>query len=212
MMGELSGLSRTAAIKRAHEVLHYVDLGESRYRTVDGYSAGMRQRLKLAAALAHDPDFLLLDEPTNGLDPQGRRFMLDLIAELSASGIGILVSTHLLPDVQEVCQTVVVVSRGRVVRRGTVAELTRGLDRSFNLRLAGDAAPFLMELSRRRIDHRYDPTTGEVLAILPAAGDTSALFEAARDASVGLKRLRRGTRSLEEVFLETIERDADAGP
>lgn len=204
MMGELSGMQRAPATKRAHEVLHYVDLGEARYRPVDGYSAGMRQRLKLAGAIVHDPDLLFLDEPTNGLDPQGRRYMLELIAELGREEISVLVSTHLLPDVQEICESVVVVSAGRVTRQGTVAELTQGLDRSFRLSVVGDVPPFLSALERRDVEANFEPTTGELMVRVPESGGPRTLLEAARETGVGLKQMVPAARTLEEVFMESI--------
>src|SRR5262245_5045924 len=123
--GELSGMPQDEAISRSHEVLYYVGLGEARYRTVDTYSTGMKQRVKLAQALVHDPDLLLLDEPTNGLDPQGREEMLALIQDISARrGLSLVLCSHLLPDVERVCERVIVFNQGRVAAEGSVAELT----------------------------------------------------------------------------------------
>lgn len=204
MFGELSGLAPALATKRAHEVLTYVGLEETRYRSVDGFSAGMRQRLKLATAIVHDPDLLFLDEPTNGLDPDGRRYMLDLIAELARSGVTLVLCTHLLPDVQEVCQTVVVTAAGRVVRQGTVAELTRAIASQFEVRFVGEAEPFLAALHARRADAEYDLTSGRTRVTLPDGADTELILDAAIEADVGLKHLVPGTRTLEEVFLESI--------
>src|SRR5215510_5023302 len=110
---ELAGLPRADAMQRAHEVLYYVGLGEARYRNVEQYSTGMKQRIKLAQALVHDPELLFLDEPTNGMDPKGREEMLDLILELPVKrGLSIILSTHLLPDVERVCDQVVVMHQG----------------------------------------------------------------------------------------------------
>lgn len=214
LMGELSGLRSVAARQRAHEVLHYVDLGDSRNREIDGYSAGMRQRLKLAAALVHDPDILLLDEPTNGLDPKGRRYMLDLIAELRDAGISILVSTHLLPDVQEVCEDVVLVSQGRVVKEGTVADLTRGMRNAWRIRFLGSASRLMKELSSRSIQANLDETSGTIHATTPESADspTRLILEAALAAEAGIKQLTPGMRSLEEVFVETVEEASHANP
>src|SRR5216117_3474526 len=112
--GELAGLPGVDAMQRAHEVLFYVGLGEARYRNVETYSTGMKQRIKLAQALVHDPDLLFLDEPTNGLDPKGRDEMLELIRDISnAKGIHVILSSHLLPDVEWVCGDVMVIHQGR---------------------------------------------------------------------------------------------------
>src|ERR1041385_9526597 len=106
--GELSGLPRSEAMQRAHAALYYAGLEEKRYQPIDGYSTGMKQRVKLAQALVHDPEILFLDEPTNGLDPQSREEMLRLIVDLpERRGCAIVLSTHLLPDVDRVCDRAV---------------------------------------------------------------------------------------------------------
>src|ERR671920_368720 len=122
--GELAGLPRVDAMQRAHEVLFYVGLGEARYRNLETYSTGMKQRIKLAQALVHDPDLLMLDEPTNGMDPKGRDEMLELIRDLSHNkGVNLILSSHLLPDVEYTCDRVVVMDNGRIATQGPIAEL-----------------------------------------------------------------------------------------
>jgi ABC-2 type transport system ATP-binding protein len=118
---ELSGLPRTEAMQRAHAALYYAGLEDKRYQPIDGYSTGMKQRVKLAQALVHDPELLFLDEPTNGLDPRSRDEMLALITELpSRRGCGIVVSTHLLPDVERVCDHAVIMAKGELRFAGTI--------------------------------------------------------------------------------------------
>src|SRR6188508_3023618 len=113
--GELAGLKPVDAMQRAHEVLYYVGLGEARYRTVETYSTGMKQRIKLAQALVHDPDLVLLDEPTNGMDPQGREDMLALVRDVAHNKqISLILSSHVMPDVESVCDAVVVMNHGKV--------------------------------------------------------------------------------------------------
>src|SRR3989441_13059235 len=127
--GELSGLPRDEAISRAHEVLYYVGLGEARYRTVDTYSTGMKQRVKLAQALVHDPDLLLLDEPTNGLDPAGRDEMLALIHRIGTEfGISVVVCSHLLGEVERICDTLVAIDGGKLLRADRVSAMTTQRD------------------------------------------------------------------------------------
>ena len=124
--GQLAGLPVSDAMQRAHEVLFYVGLGEARYRNVETYSTGMKQRIKLAQALVHDPDLLFLDEPTNGMDPKGREEMLDLIRDLAHNkGVSLILSSHLLPDVEYTCDHVVVLDRGAVAASGTIEDLER---------------------------------------------------------------------------------------
>src|SRR4029079_3652076 len=114
--GELVGMSRGDGLQRAHEVLDYVGLGEARYRKVDSYSTGMKQRLKLASAIVHDPQLLVLDEPTNGMDPAGRVEVLELAQDLAHNkGMSMLFSSHLLPDVEAVCNYVVVLGGGKLL-------------------------------------------------------------------------------------------------
>src|SRR6202051_4194623 len=122
--GELSGLPRSDAMQRAHEVLFYVGLGEARYRNVETYSTGMKQRIKLAQALVHDPDLMFLDEPTNGMDPKGRDEMLDLVRDLAHNkGMSLILSSHLLADVEYTCDDVAVMDRGAIVAAGPIAAL-----------------------------------------------------------------------------------------
>ena len=122
--GELAGLPRADAVQRAHEVLYYVGLGEARYRTVDTYSTGMKQRIKLAQAIVHGPKLLFLDEPTNGLDPQGRDAMLELIRDIShGKGLSVVVSSHLLPDIERTCDEVIVMHHGKIVERGPAEKI-----------------------------------------------------------------------------------------
>src|SRR5437879_6806681 len=107
--GELAGMARKDAMQRSHEVLDYVGLGEARYRRVESYSTGMKQRLKLASAIVHDPRLLILDEPTNGMDPEGRQDILELSRDLThRKGMSLLFSSHLLPDVESVCEHIMV--------------------------------------------------------------------------------------------------------
>ena len=116
--GELAGLPAADAMQRAHEVLFYVGLGEARYRNVETYSTGMKQRIKLAQALVHDPDLLFLDEPTNGMDPKGRDEMLELVRDLAHNkGVNLILSSHLLPDVEYTCDHVVVHGQGHASPR-----------------------------------------------------------------------------------------------
>ena len=122
--GELAGLPRADAMQRAHEVLYYVGLGEARYRNVEQYSTGMKQRIKLAQALVHDPDLLFLDEPTNGMDPKGRDEMLELIRDIAHNkGLNLILSSHLLPDVEYTCDHVVVMDKGAIATQGPIAAL-----------------------------------------------------------------------------------------
>jgi ABC-2 type transport system ATP-binding protein len=201
--GELSGLPRGDAISRAHEVLYYVGLGEARYRTVDTYSTGMKQRVKLAQALVHDPDLLLLDEPTNGLDPNGREEMLALIRDVrDGRGMNLVLCSHLLRDVEQVCSDVVVFNQGRVAAAGAIANLTASRGVAFDVRVKGDATAFLTDLK----DLGCDCTEGdEGYRILMREGmGAETLFRTAKETGVQVRYLRPGVQTLEDVFLRAL--------
>src|SRR3954471_795264 len=134
--GQLAGLPPTDAMQRAHEVLYYVGLGEARYRNVETYSTGMKQRIKLAQALVHDPDLLFLDEPTNGMDPKGREEMLELVRDLGHNkGVSLILSSHLLPDVEYTCDHVVVMDKGAVATAGPIDALKGKAGRVYEVRV-----------------------------------------------------------------------------
>ncbi len=201
--GELSGMPRDEAISRAHEVLYYVGLGEARYRTVDTYSTGMKQRVKLAQALVHDPDLLLLDEPTNGLDPGGREEMLALIQDIATRrGMSLILCSHLLHDVERVCGSVIVLNQGRVAAQGAVAELTGPRRSVFEVRLKGEAAAFLTDLKDAGGDW-HDGEDG-FRVFLPDGQGAELIFRLARDSHVQVRALRPGAESLEDVFLRAL--------
>src|SRR6187455_1406951 len=145
--GQLAGLPAVDAMQRAHEVLYYVGLGEARYRNIETYSTGMKQRIKLAQALVHDPDLLLLDEPTNGMDPKGRDEMLELVHDLAhKKNVNLILSSHLLPDVEYTCDYVVVMDKGTVATHGPIEALKGSHGRVYELRIKGDQANFVAVL------------------------------------------------------------------
>jgi ABC-2 type transport system ATP-binding protein len=128
-MARMSGLPKTVARERASEALRHVGLYEERYRQIGGYSTGMKQRVKLAQALVHDPDLLLLDEPTNGLDPAGRDAMLTLIHRIGNEfGISVVVCSHLLGEVERICDSLVAIEAGRLLRADRIESMTTGTD------------------------------------------------------------------------------------
>jgi ABC-2 type transport system ATP-binding protein len=140
--GELSGLSSRQARDRAHEVLYFVGLDESRYRNVSGYSTGMRQRVKLAQALVHSPDLVFLDEPTNGLDPDGRKRMLDLVLKVRAElETSVILASHLLQDVERVADQLIILDKGEVKASGSMAGLRKALGQRFELRFLDPLTP-----------------------------------------------------------------------
>jgi ABC-2 type transport system ATP-binding protein len=206
--GELAGLPRTDAMQRAHEVLFYVGLGEARYRAVETYSTGMKQRIKLAQALVHDPDLLLLDEPTNGMDPRGREEMLHLVRDLAQKkGVSLILSSHLLPDVENTCERVVVLSRGRVVAEGPIASFRQPHGRIYELRvrmpesMTEDA--FVGRLRAEGVE--WQSTTDDVMRVfVPGEDGARRLFRLAAADGVQVRHLRPSTATLEDVFTQAV--------
>jgi len=203
LAGELGGLARQDALARAHEMLWFTGLGEARYRAVEEFSTGMRQRTKLAMALVHDPDLLLLDEPTSGLDPTGRRQMLELVREIGRRGISVLLSTHLLHDVEEVCERVVLLHRGRVVLGGRLSDLAQSSGWVYEIRVREeDPGRFRRELAGQGIETNEEHDG--LLRVALQEPSTRLLFESAERASAEIRHLRRFERSLEERFLTAV--------
>lgn len=204
MCGELAGLPNDLAFRRAHETLTYCGLGEVRYRAVDGFSTGLRQRVKLAAALAHDPDVLVLDEPTNGLDPAGRSEFLSLVTRVASEGVSVLLSTHLLPDVEATCRDVLVVGQGRALRHDSVINLKKGADSLRRVEIDGPPAPFLDALAAHGVTARVDALNGLLIVTIPEGATNAVIISAAALTRTGIRRLEAADRSLEEVFLEAV--------
>lgn len=209
--GELCGMGRGDALQRAHEVLNYTGLGEARYRPVESYSTGMKQRLKLAAALAHDPNLLILDEPTNGLDPAGRQDMLALARDLAhGKGINVLFSSHLLPDVEHVCDHVLVLGGGRLLAQGKIADLKETHRQTYDVRVKGDPTPFARRLVQAGCT--VDDFEGRLVVGLPDGTGERVLWSAAADAGEQIRHLRPRRSTLEEVFLRALDDDTAESP
>ncbi len=205
--GELAGLPRVDAMQRAHEVLFYVGLGEARYRNVETYSTGMKQRIKLAQALVHDPDLLFLDEPTNGMDPKGRDEMLELVRDLAHNkGVNLILSSHLLPDVEYTCDHVVVMDKGAIAASGPISALKQPRGRVYELRVKapeGDLNGFLQHLRAAGLDcHETDEDVMRVF--VPGEGGARELFALAAGAHVQVRHLRPSVPTLEDVFATAV--------
>jgi|TARA_B100002003_G_scaffold175791_2_gene163661 ABC-2 type transport system ATP-binding protein len=202
--GQLSGLPRSDAMQRAHEVLYYVGLGEARYRNIETYSTGMKQRIKLAQALVHDPDLLFLDEPTNGMDPKGREEMLELVTDLATrKNVNLILSSHLLPDVEATCQRVVVMHQGAIATQGSIAELKERRRQVFEVRIKGDLETFIKALEAEGAECH---DTGEDLmrVFVNDAQRPRDLFGIAAQHQIQIRHLRPSVPTLEDVFAEAI--------
>ncbi len=197
-LGRISGLPPTAARERAADVLRHVGLYEERYRAIGTYSTGMKQRVKLAQALAHDPKLVLLDEPTNGLDPAGRDEMLDLVRRIGTEfGISVLVTSHLLGELERVCDHVVVIDGGRLLRSSSTRDV---LAESGVLAVEVDerADDVVAALAARGVTARAARTTIETTAADDAVLD--AVRDVVADLGVGLVRLEHRRHRMAELF------------
>lgn len=204
--GQLCGLPPADAMQRAHEVLYYVGLGEARYRNLETYSTGMKQRIKLAQAIVHDPDLLFLDEPTNGMDPKGRDEMLELIHDLAHhKNVNLILSSHLLPDVEFTCDHVVVMDKGTVATYGPIAALKGSTGRVYEIRVKGDQARFIDVLKAAGYEV-HDSDEDVMRVFVPGATDdsTKVLFALAAREKLQVRHLRPSIPTLEDVFARAV--------
>jgi ABC-2 type transport system ATP-binding protein len=194
---ELAGIPPREARQRASDILTMVGLHEERFRYLGDFSTGMRQRTMLAQAIVHDPEIVFLDEPTAGLDPAGREEMLELIGRLGSFGINVLVSSHVLPDIEKTCDWVVMLDGGQVLRNGPLSGLTE--TNVVEIEVVEDAAGLSAELIRLG---GIVETQGNVLTLTVADSDP---FLMARDAlattGAPLRRLGARSTTLEDIFL-----------
>jgi ABC-2 type transport system ATP-binding protein len=203
--GELAGLPRVDAMQRAHEMLFYVGLDEARYRNVETYSTGMKQRIKLAQALVHDPDLLFLDEPTNGMDPKGRDEMLELVRDLAHNkGVNVIVSSHLLPDIEYTCDHVVVMDKGRIATEGPIAALKQPRGQVFELRVkTADPERFARRLLAEGLEcHAVEDDVLRVF--VPGDAGPRRLFALAAAEQAQVRHLRPSVPTLEDVFANAV--------
>ena len=209
-MGRMSGLPPTAARERAAEALRHVGLHEERYRQLGTYSTGMKQRVKLAQALAGDPRLLLLDEPTNGLDPAGRTAMLELIARIGEEfGISILVASHLLGEIERICDHLVAIEAGRLLRADTIDSFTKA-SQTLVVEVEEGLAALRAELARRGLR----PRTYQRSLLVPLDGDGTydAVRDSVADLGLALSRMERRRHQVEELFRDAADAaDGDAG-
>jgi ABC-2 type transport system ATP-binding protein len=205
LAGQLSGMPRRQALRRAHEVLSYLGLEEARYRYLEQYSVGMKQRLKLAAALVHDPQVLLLDEPTAGLDPDGRTAMLGVLRALALRpNRSLILSTHLLSDIERVCESAVILARGTVVRTGRIEEFRQAVAKSFRIRCSGDATALLSGLQRQGVEVRAAEGSDSATIRLPEPLSTRDVFAASLRHGVLITGLEPDEEDFSRAYLRML--------
>ena len=197
-LGRMSGLPATAAKERAADSLRHVGMYEERYRQTGTYSTGMKQRVKLAQALVGDPRLLLLDEPTIGLDPAGRRSMLDLISRIGAEfGISIMVSSHLLGEIEQICDQLVVIDGGKLLRSDTMTSFTK-VSQVLLIEVDEGVAALQAELAARGLEPRR---SGRGLLVRIDGEQThDTVRDAVADLGLPLNRLEQQRRRVEELF------------
>jgi ABC-2 type transport system ATP-binding protein len=201
---ELCGLPTREAIARAHQVLHYVGLGEARYRKLGTFSTGMRQRARLAQALAGDPKLLLLDEPTSGLDPRGRDEMLSLILDIPRrTGASVILSTHILPDVEKTCDQVLVIAAGKILYSGELGPLIRPEKDVFEVRIKGEQEQLKKPLELAKCMVTVESAMLEVR--VPEGEDADFILKVALDAGLQVRHISPRVQTLERAFMRTLE-------
>ena len=205
--GELAGMPAHIALQRSHEVLEYCGLGEARYRNVETYSTGMKQRIKLAQALVHGPKLLLLDEPTNGLDPAGREDMLDLIRSIThGKGVNVLVSSHVLPDIERVCDQVIVVVKGELRKTGSIQDLKKIAGHPVDVELREASLLFAEAVEKAGLQIlSLQRQTYRLKASLDIKEIQKIVYSAARETEVQVRGFQLAERSLEDAFMDAID-------
>ena len=208
-MGRVSGLDKNTAMSRSHDVLQFVGVEEERYRKIAEYSTGMKQKVKLAQAMVHDPALYVFDEPTTGLDPRGRSEMLDLLRTIAkTSGRNVILSSHLLPDVESICKHIVILDGGHQIAAGELQALLSGAADRLRVDVRGDRAAFGQKL--REAGHEVEVgTTG--LRITRRPGVEADVFRTAHTIGAEVRYMGSEIRSLEELFLELVERNTRGG-
>jgi ABC-2 type transport system ATP-binding protein len=207
-MGQISGMSSNDAIQRTHEVLDFVGVGEERYRIISSYSTGMKQKVKLAQAIVHDPKILFLDEPTNGMDPQGREEMLELIKKIGASGKTILVSSHILQEVEKVSEPVIIINDGALIKEGPIKTLIMGEKDIYRVKIRGSPEGILefgKALGEKFQVISTEDVEGQQIIVFKDTGHGGNIFALASEKGIQIRDLGPATRTLEDIFIEAFK-------
>ena len=209
----LSGLPRLESLRRSHEILDFCSMGQERYRNIETYSTGMRQKIKFAAAIVHDPELLILDEPTSGLDPEERESLLNRISHLHHQfGKSILISTHILPDVQSTCNQVVIIADGRVLVDQDLGSLNRKATPAMQVTGTGDHDAFARALATDGLQVTAQADGSLVVESSTAAPKAlpESIWSAAQTAQFSINALTPATQSLEDVFMSAVREASHA--
>lgn len=203
-VSRLSNYFRTEGLRRSHEILDFCGVAQERYRTVETYSTGMRQKLRFAQAIVHDPPVLIFDEPTSGLDPEERQHMLNRIRLLARDhGKAVLLCTHILPDVQAISDSVVILAGGQVQVAEKLSVLSRPVNPSLQVRLLGAADEFIRQMRHQGVP--VDVQLDGVLLLQGTADElTPRIWKTAESCQVAVRSIVPSRNSLEEVFLNAV--------
>lgn len=204
MMGELSGLSSSVALERAHEALFYVGLAEARYRKLGTYSLGMKQLAKLAQAIVHGPKLLILDEPTNGLDPSARQRMIKMIREIrDGQEMRIVLCSHLLRDVEDTCDEVLILKQGQIAHYSDLDEERRSNKRFLELETYGANGDFTAAIEKLGCECAV--SANRMKMVLAEGIETRDIFRIAAEQQVRIRRMNFRRDTLEDIFLKAME-------
>ncbi len=204
-MGLLAGMPRVEAIKRAHEVIGYIGLGEIRYRNVDTYSKGNMQKIKLAAALVHDPDCLFLDEPTSGLDPKGHSEILELIREFGHLGKDIVISSHLIDEIEKICDKIVLIQDGTLKRFEKIKKLKQKENLIFETRIYGDAEYFEKAVFDLPGVHIIKKNNSSFVLSIEKPENKQELFKKCIEGDIEIRLFVPSEHRLQEVIMDIID-------
>lgn len=206
--GKVSGMTSRDSMQRSHEVLDFVGIGEERYRLIKSYSTGMKQKVKLAQAIVHDPALLFLDEPTSGMDPQGREEMLELVRMIGSSEKTVVVSSHILQEVERICGHVIIISNGKLIRQGETSALVAGEEGVLSVTIRGETAQLDAYLKSLRdlceVLSVVEEGGRQVSLLIRGCADGRRMLNLAREKGVQVRSFRPEKLDLEEVFLRSF--------
>jgi ABC-2 type transport system ATP-binding protein len=210
LAAQLSRFPGLEALRRAHEILDFCGMGQERYRTVETYSTGMRQKLRFAQALVHDPPLLILDEPTSGLDPAERETMLSRIKILARKhGKAVLLCTHILPDVQAVSDAVVILAKSRVKVADRLDRLSQPTTPALRIQIVGDGKEFATRLEQAGWQVKVEGP-GMLVVNDPEGKVAAQIWALARQNRIGIRSIEPSRNSLEEIFLAAVKEQPHA--
>ncbi|GIR00136.1 MAG: ABC transporter ATP-binding protein [Methanobacteriota archaeon] len=202
--GELLGMNPIVAMSRAHEVLQYVGLGEQRYRNIGSFSTGMKQATKLACSIIHDPELIIADEPSNGLDATAREFMISTLQNMVNNGNrSVMMASHLMDDVERVCDSMVLLHKGKLAAQGRIEDL-KDIDREIEIHVWGNASKLEEKMVSIGLDVRRE---GRIMRVLHDDEDTTTkILSCAAEVGSQIRRMHEYEASLEDLFIVIMEK------